>query len=207
MHATIFVGYISLLFILCCGAHPPIELARNVKHKYTTKKGADGIYCFFGKGNTSDPSYLFDEVLIHVNETRGNKLPWYSVKGVSSDDLHSHLEDFVHLVLSKMGMHREREEKAPYEKSSIVRDMVSSCPNPLYSPSRSECTMRFSSIGTACVRITPPEQADQHLVMTVYAEDRVNMNYIYSFLCAAAAFFAANYLAYSIFFQVGFYIN
>jgi hypothetical protein len=141
-------------------------------------------------------------VLIHVNETNNHKLPWYSVKGVSTDDLHSHLEDFVYYGMGQLGVVNARDIKAPHEIDSYFRDAVSACPNPAFSKSRSQCTMRFSSSGHACVKVDLPHDYTEHLSLAVSVEERINMNFVYSFLVGISLFFVAGYLGYNIAFQV-----
>lgn len=184
------------------GLYSPSLLIEGIKHKFTTKIGGEAVFCYTGTGNTTEPSYLFNEVLIHVNETNGKKIPWYSVKGVSTDDLHMHLENMVYYIMEQAGFQTDHEIKAPYEVESYIRDAVSACPNPLFSSSRSECVMRFSSVGQACVRITSAQEAKELLHFVVYVEEKLNMNFVYRFLFGATAFFIAGRLGYNMLFQV-----
>ena len=199
--AIIFLAAASSA-LLVASSTVPVMLTPNVRHKFKTKPGEEGVFCYHGSGNTTEPSYLFKELLIHVNETKGHKLRWYSIKGVSSDDLHTHLEDFVYYVASQIGLESHRELLEPYEKESMVRDAVSSCPNPLFSKSRSECVMRFSSVGMACVKILSPKNPNEQLSLLVYAEEKINLNYIYTFIVGLLSFFVSGYLGYNMAFQV-----
>lgn len=202
MNFLIIFSVVSLLVVSASTISRPLELALGVKHKFTTKKDEVNVFCYYGSGNTSDPSYLFSEVLIHVNETKGHKIPWYSIKGVSSDDFHSHLEDYMYLIMQRLGSTAVREIKQPYEVDSYIRDVVSACPNPLTAKTRSTCIMRFSTIGHACVKIISPSRSDRQLNLTIHVEENFNVNYLYSFLVGAVLFFCAGYLGYNIAFQV-----
>jgi hypothetical protein len=200
--AMTVVLFLCTLILCAAASTKPAELTLSTRHKFTPKKGAESVFCYWGTGNTSEPTYLFNEVLIHVSETSNHKLPWYSVKGVSTDDLHSHLEDFVYYVMGQLGVENAREIKAPHDIDSYLRDVVSACPNPVFSQSRSHCIMRFSTIGHACVKVALPQDYTEHLNLTVYVEERMNMNFVYSFLVGLSLFFVAGYLGYNMVFQV-----
>ena len=48
----------------------------------------DQIFCC-EPDNDGDSFPLFEELLIYVKEVNGARIPWYHVKGVSTDDLHA----------------------------------------------------------------------------------------------------------------------
>ena len=156
----------------------------------------DHVLCYEPEAE-GDAFPLFDEILVYVKEVKSMKIPWYHIKGVSTDDLHAVLERFVHGMLGSP--HIAQHTKAPHEVESIIRDIASSCPNPLFSSNRSECIMRFSTIGRACVTVkatSPPLQ------IVVWAEKETNPLYLLKLVLGSLLVLVSGYLGYNILFQV-----
>lgn len=99
--------------------------------------------------------------------------PWYSVKGVSKDDFEIQIEKFLHqLFKDKNETYVEMEL---YQRKGFLRDILSSCPNPIFSSNKIECQMRFSPLDTACVLITP-------LPSENFVNIKVSLNFNYQYL-------------------------
>jgi len=164
------------------------------KPQYVTTS-QNHVLCYEPEAN-GDAFPLFDEILVYVKEVKAVKIPWYHIKGVSTDDLHAVLERIVHGVLGSP--HAELHAKAPHEVESIIRDIASSCPNPLFSSNRSECIMRFSTIGRACVTV---KATSTPLQIVVWAEKELNPMYLIKLVLGSLLVFVSGYLGYNILFQ------
>lgn len=196
------VACLSLLASYVFAAHPT-KLTLGIVHKYTTKPGEDRVFCFNQSNHESNPWSIFEDTLIVANETNAQKLAWHSVQGVSTDDLHAHLEHAVYWLADKLQpgkVHHKHTE--PHEVDSILRDITSACPSALFSSSRSRCAMRFSTFGTACITVKAPTKPDTRLHLTVYVEQRYNEHYQYHLVVGAALVLLAGIMAKSKVFQV-----
>lgn len=104
---------------------------------------------------------IFHQLSIKVT-TYQYLLPWHSVKGISNDDFHTNIET---LMYQYFGTEEENLSKIKYtfQKSfqqSFLRDVISSCPSPLFSTNRSQCSMTFSPFGDACIQVKTDQSVD-----------------------------------------------
>lgn len=179
------------------------RLGAGIVHMYVTKSGEDRVFCINQTNHQSTVWSLFEDTLIVVNETNSQKLSWHSVKGVSTDDLHAHLEHAVYWLAEKLQpgqIHHEQAE--PYDVDSIFRDISSACPSALFSKTRSSCSMRFSTFGNACITVKAPKQPDRHLHLSVHTKQRFNQQYIYNLVVGATLVLFAGFMGKSKVFQV-----
>lgn len=121
------------------------EITRNVRQSF----------CFTAREDNFNIAAIFNQVNIVVKSSE--PFNWHSVRGVSSDDFHSVIEEFVFgFFLSpeeKLKLKaKHNSEDLVFEKTSMVRDLVSSCPSPL-AYQYNTCNMQFSPYGRACVSI------------------------------------------------------
>lgn len=141
---------------------------------------------------------IFDQMTITVQMPSDHKLPFHSVKGVSTDDFHNNLES---LMYHMFGTEEEKsKESSPVVKfpQSFVRDIVSACPSPVFHDQRSKCPMSFSPFGEGCIQI----KTDSSAKVTAFSEMNFNVwlpvNMVIGLLLIRLSF----YLAKSSFFQV-----
>ena len=146
--------------------------------------------------NLSGLYYALEEVVITVKTSSPlETLSWHSVKGVSTDDLHTLLEAAVWRIFAGA----PNPDPDPLSaKQSLVRDIFSSCPSPLFSISRSVCEMPFSAFGTACVSIG----TDKDVIVDLHVTKRFNRR-LHTYLpIGILLVYFAGYLAKSKIFQV-----
>ena len=106
-------------------------------------------------------SRVFLETAIEVEYAAKSAIPLFGVKGKSSDDAHENVARWVRRVLLKQPQATETavvnelvESTRSGSSSNVVRDLVSSCPSPLFPSTSSTCSLTFSSTGTACVSVS-----------------------------------------------------
>jgi hypothetical protein len=158
----------------------------------TSNKSANG-------DNMSGVYDSLQEVVITVKTTSPtDTFSWHSIRGVSTDDLHSLLEAVVWKIFS----HESAQEFDVSAKQSFLRDLFSSCPSPIFSMSRSVCDMPFSTFGTACVTMV----SDKDVSVDVHLSKRFNhrvRNYLPSGILLV---YFSGYLAKSKIFQVNLFL-
>ena len=158
MHSTV----IPLIFLLCVSCVAPLtveELEIDETKVYSLQKGEIKRFCY-DHPEDLNVAKVFDKILINIKSVKNVDLPWYSVKGISTDDFHTHFQTIVFALLGGDKRSDMIESIDPLNKGSFMRDVVSSCPNPLYGSDRSECTMSFSTLGTSCATIVADEKVD-----------------------------------------------
>eukprot|EP01031_Cornospumella_fuschlensis_P028110 gene28110-33942_t len=129
------------------------------------------------------PHTLFQDTVISISSQQ--PLPWYSVRGVSTDDVHSNLERWIYgLFAPDITLLSQN----PHEKASFLRDVLSSCPNPLFNKNRSVCNMRFSSLDTSCVTVSLPFSTVISITVTRY----INPQYFVNFAAGIVFFMLAH---------------
>lgn len=138
---------------------------------------------------------IFHDRVIEI-ATNGSDFPWHSIRGVSKDDAHSHLQDLVFRIFDADETIKPKIE--PHEVKSFIRDLVSSCPSPFVSSNRKKCAMRFSVLSKACVTIKLPETTDISVTIT----ESFNNRYVYNLITGLALIIFAHDLAKSKLFQV-----
>jgi hypothetical protein len=145
-------------------------------------------------------SDVFREVSIEVRKTSpsGAEFPWFSVRGVSTDDFHENLENMVFNMVRVGDDERTIYHTPTHEKKSVVRDLLSSCPNPIFSSDRSKCRMTFSPFGEACVTI----RAERAMSITASLDRYQNPKLVLRLLCGALLLYLAHPFSKSKIFQV-----
>jgi hypothetical protein len=64
----------------------PVRLELGTALNFAPEVAGSTVFCYTGRGNTTSPLYLFREAILHVNELEGKPMPWYTVRGMSTDD-------------------------------------------------------------------------------------------------------------------------
>ena len=152
---------ISFLFLVVLGAVHAVIDTEDISYyepkRFRLVKGESHIFCVHGDNSLGITNW-FSSIKIHVSAEDKVPLGWYSVGGVSTDDLHS----IVHRWLSSIfgwshapDLSSSATSSSSYpEMSSLkfIRELVSSCPTP-FSSDTNKCKMSFSPAGRACVRV------------------------------------------------------
>jgi hypothetical protein len=184
-----------LAFFIGVASSTIAKLDASIPKDYVVTKNDENNFCFETK-NGFEIDSAFRELLITVVAPNTTHFPWHSIRGVSTDDAHAHIQT---IVLSLMGVDlNDKETHKPYQIQSFLRDILSSCPSPLFSHNRNICNMRFSPFGTACITISP----ESNHVVTITTVEHFNKNLVYNLIVGASLLFFANYLAKSKLFQV-----
>jgi hypothetical protein len=148
-----------LLLLICVTAGLTVDNVEiNGASKFTLKKGETKKFCY------DHPEDLhifrfFDKILINIKAVNVD-LPWYCIKGISTDDLHTHFQTIVYAIFGGDKRSNLIATIDPLNKGSFLRDAASSCPNPIYGTDRSECSMSFSTLGTSCATIAVDQKVD-----------------------------------------------
>ncbi len=90
-------------------------------------------------------------------DTHGDKMPWMSVRGISGDDFFLNLQNLMWksvFGLNEDQINQLKEVREDIDGYGFLRDLVSSCPSPIYQTRDGNCLMQFSSMDEACIEIT-----------------------------------------------------
>ena len=144
----------------------------------------------------------FKEINVYVN-TAGkihHQFDWHAVKGKSTDDFHSNIK---YLVFTLFQVEEEEkitdDSKIPNLQSSFLRDILSSCPTPLFSKDLQSCKLSFSTLGVPCVSIS---SQDMDLPIQIITKKEFDSKYIINLLVGLLFLFIADTLSGSGIFQV-----
>eukprot|EP01039_Chlorochromonas_danica_P004828 gene4829-5293_t len=149
--SLIYWGTLFAIFLCAWSKQPAIRYLELDKAEVVQwVRGGRYSYCYERPKHVSLPESFLKDLVISLDSP--SELPWYSVRGVSTDDLHSHLQTVAFTLLNET-----KTESEPHAVQSILRDLLSSCPNPLLSSQRKTCQMRFSLRGKACIFLTASE--------------------------------------------------
>lgn len=179
-----------------------IDLQLNDGNITTIQKGSSQSFCYepnrFVVQLQSVYYSLFNDLFIRVAALDEKSLRSYSVRGVSLDDVQIHLEQAIRYLLKRKSTNDKLAN--PVEKTSVVRDLVSSCPSP-WSTNPKVCMLRFSSIDKSCVTVYA---ADRSLRVVVDAYEEYNPRYLLYLVVALGLIYSTNAIAKSKVFQVRF---
>jgi hypothetical protein len=120
----------------------------------------------------------------------GVEFPYYSFKGKSVDDFHDNLGN---LIRRSWGERVDGETELIQSidgggsSGKLLRDLLSSCPSPLYGTVSSACRFSFSTIGTACISLPAASG-----VLTVSVSQIFNVQCVLNVALAAFFFYAAS---------------
>ena len=145
-----------------------------------------------------DLKAIFHQLVVVVVGPDDHKFPWHSVKGISTDDSHTYIEN---LMLPFFGTDEEVKAKnSPTIEftSSFIRDIVSACPSPIFHSTRSKCSMSFSPFGTACVQL----RSDKTIRLTATSERQFNPWLPANMFCGLLLLYLSQSLSKSSIFQV-----
>lgn len=181
----------------------PIEtvLYREVPVTYCVKPDVAlhlfGLQSSDSGGNANFFSGLYnmleETVIMVATVSPADVLTWHSVRGISTDDLHTLLETAIWKAFSYSP---PSVDKGPVQ--SIIRDIFSACPSPLFSSSRSICHMPFSTFGTSCVTLS----SENDVSVTIRVSKHFNRRLFYHFLVGLSLIAFAYQLAKSKIFHV-----
>lgn len=138
---------------------------------------------------------IFDQVTVVV-EAPDFDFPWHGIKGVSTDDLHRHTEALVYNAFGETSANQL--EFDPKKSQGLVRDVLSSCPSPLFSTNRRKCTLTFSPYGTSFVSIFPKSR----VTVSIFSERKFNPTFLVVLASGILLFLLAHQLSKSKIFQV-----
>jgi hypothetical protein len=198
MHGLL-VTVLQLSFFLAARGLQNVITLTSEKPVQSISATFPGTYSFcFKEPKGLKLGRVFHETQITVKADEDYDFPWFSVRGVSTDDFHGNIEAVV-LRLAQVSDEEKEAHVVPiHEKKSYFRDLLSSCPNPLLSKNRSECTMTFSPFGDACV--TFATERPVKLVASVKRD--VNHKLSLKLVCGFVLLMLAHALSKSKIFQV-----
>jgi len=197
--------------------------ATSILNSYTISRNTKQIFCYQSKHQLLSSYHLyhiFHEISIIVSESNGEIFSWHAINGVSTDDFHSNLNSFIHYLFDKIAAINSSSddssngddvssrygrdiidvEREPYEQESFIRDILSACPSPLFTSHRSQCHMKFSSVGKSCVAIKAHNDYDHTVSISVM--HHFNINLVYNLIAGLVLITFAGLLAKSKVFQV-----
>ena len=120
------------------------------------------VFCCDAPNENYSPIYWFQEIDIDIKVVNSPDLPYYSVKGISSDDFHNIVQDFLMKIFNIdkaddnnniKGDEKQIVDLFNPSTDNILRDILSACPSPLFAQNRDSCVMSFSPYGRACVGV------------------------------------------------------
>ena len=164
------------------------------------------VFCCDAPNENYSPIYWFQEIDIDIKVVNSPDLPFYSVKGISSDDFHNIVQDFLMKIFNIDKADNNNNIKGDEMQivdlfnpstDNILRDILSACPSPLLSQKRDQCIMSFSPYGRACVGIKTGKN------INTIVKARLRYNPLLPMLLAIGAFslFSATLLSNSKIFQ------
>ena len=147
------------------------------------------------------PQHAFLQTTIDIQaDAKRAFFPYFSFRGRPTDDFHSN----VGLLIQQSLFNEDPDIAESVDRSSILRDLLSSCPSPLDFKIPTDpndfavhgsgkgvavmgkgdadiCRMTFSSMGTACVSL--PARAggggNEQSKVTLHVSQRINVNFVY----------------------------
>ena len=157
---------------------------------------------------------LFNQLYITVEgRTTDNKpfqFPFHSVKGVSTDDSHSHFYHIFGKLIKKLLKNDESTDTTTTHNiitnksnflRNFIRDIFSSCPSPLFGDGyRQACTLTFSPYGNTTLSVIP--KAKKTVIMTVRGSEEFNSVYMIRLIIGILFLSFAPIFAKSKYFQV-----
>jgi hypothetical protein len=199
--------------------------ATSILDSYTISRNTKQIFCYQSKHQLLSSYHLyhiFHEISILVSESNGEIFSWHAINGVSTDDFHTNLNSFIHYLIDKnAAINRSTDdisngdngsssdgndvidvEREPYEQESFIRDILSACPSPLFTSHRSQCHMKFSSVGKSCITIKAHNDYDNTVSISIM--HHFNSNLVYNLIAGLVLITFAGLLAKSKVFQVTF---
>ena len=201
-----YSSMIPILLLALTQACLPLICAQQERISLTSE---DPVRTFVTTGSTTylichsetapfDVMSAFHQLTVDVVAAENYKFPWHSVKGISNDDFHSNIETIMYKIF---GTEEEKADKVATVaefRQGFFRDIVSSCPSPLLSTSRSQCLMSFSPFGEACVRL----RTEQSVQLTATSERKFNIRLPLNLMCGLFLLNLSHPLSKSSIFQV-----
>ena len=159
-------------------------------------------FCFFDtKSNHSLEEFSNAVSITLVALNPEEKFPWHSVSVLSTDDFHQHVQNLLGrlwgIETSELDLY-DQDTTFGLSLSNWLRDVVSSCPSPLFSSNRRRCSMTFSPYGEACVTL---RTTDKSMKVRASLQRRFEIRYIYALVVGILALWMANEFSKSKVFQ------
>ena len=159
-------------------------------------------FCFFDtKSNHSieEFSHAVSITLVAIDEEKKAEFPWHSVSILSTDDFHNIVQSVLGrlwgIETPEMDLH---DQDTASHLHNWLRDIVSSCPSPLLSSNRSQCSMTFSPYGKACVHL---RTFDKSMKIRATLHRKFEIRYIYALVLGIATLWMAHECSKSKIFQ------
>lgn len=209
-HSVIFI-VLHLITILLMqvnamkSAVEVVNLELNQNDEYELKAGKSITFCHepnkFLVMFQNPVELLFKDLYIELISIDNIGFKPFSVRGISTDDAHSHLERWIFWLfdIADQWENKPKTIKAT-TKQSFLRDLLSSCPGSIFNLNNNICSMRFSPSGKSCVTIGGDKKHDHKFVVEVY--EKYNAQYLVLLSVGVALLFYTNMIARSKFFQV-----
>ena len=190
----------------------------SILDSYTISRHTKQIFCYQSKHQLLSSYHLyhiFHDISIVVSERHSKIFSWHAINGVCTDDFYTNLNTFIHYLFDKNdeaidnsnestsgddGIDNIKVDKEPYEQESFIRDILSACPSPLFTSNRSQCHMKFSSVGKSCVSIKAHDDYDYTVSISIM--HHFNSNLVYNLIAGLVLITFAGLLAKSKVFQV-----
>lgn len=200
-YIALFVSIVFNVLLQKCSGYAITNLTYNTIEHINLKKYEKNVFCFESKHNFLDyirnPILIFSEITFTIQENNKKPFSWHIIQGVSTDDLHQNLQSFIYQVFN-LNDPKLVHIKEPYEIESFLRDIVSSCPSPIFTSNQTYCQMKFSNLGKSCVNL----KADKDYKVTVLVEKKFNQSYVYNLLAGLILLTLSSTFAKSKVFQV-----
>mmetsp|Transcript_2943 Transcript_2943/g.3102 ORF Transcript_2943/g.3102 Transcript_2943/m.3102 type:complete len:350 (-) Transcript_2943:109-1158(-) len=156
-------------------------------------------YCYeTGLDYPRDPSRIFSSVQFSVNSVNNIEFGFHKVRGLSTDDFHSHIEWLVFKIL-KINPPDERELEIGHDLDKFegfVRDIFSACPTP-FSRTHTSCLMSFSPYGRSCITV----DSSTTIPINVMATKGFDVRYLQYFIGGVSLLLLSTLLSKSKLFQ------
>ena len=134
---------------------------------------------------------FFEMTVVGIEFPPGVEFPYYSFKGKSVDDFHDNLANLIRSSWGESAVDGETELIQSIDgggsSGKLLRDLLSSCPSPLYGTVSSACRFSFSTIGTACISLPAASG-----VLTVSVSQIFNVQCVLNIALAAFFFYGAS---------------
>jgi hypothetical protein len=171
------------------------ELNAAIGMKADVLRGQSQVFCYEARRDYNIIA-LFEQVSIILKSDED--FNWHAVRGISSDDFHSVMEKFV-LGLFTTTEGNVRTDELVFEKVSLARDLLSSCPSPFgsFSGGNNKCVMTFSPYGRACVSV----KVDRSVQLEIDTIVGFNFKMFLNLICGIGLFIGSHFLSKSKVFQ------
>lgn len=196
-------GSIDKVSLFPIGANVSVSLL-NKRHTVCIEKGQQEVNII----NALAPLQWFLETKVDISIPANADFPFYSFKAKSHDDLHDSVATIIRSNLLKLDSSKHSLHEN-IDKSSLVRDMLSSCKSPISwnlnwpmsrsAPSDSNCHLTFSSMGTICISLPSASETCSSITIKVSQAQNLRRYFINLVMCQFLLFAAEEFSKYKSF--------